>query len=401
MPAADAGGSLLLTEEQAFLGSTVRGFLEDRAAERAVRRVMETADGIDRALWRDLAGSLGACGLTVPEGLGGAGATFVETALVCEELGRSLACVPYLSSVVLAQTLLLDSADPDAQARWLPGLCSGDIIATVALVEPDRKWHGRDSQLQATYVDGDWRLTGSKTYVLDGHVADVLFVIARTGAGLTIFAVDAAAPGLTRTQLPTMDQTRRLARVDLAQTPGVLVAAPGDAEKLIGRLLQVAAVAVAAESLGGAERVLEMAVDYAKVRVQFGRPIGSFQAIKHKCADMLIQVESARSAVCLARQVLGVGQSSELPIAAALAKAYCCDAYVFCAEENIQVHGGIGFTWEHPAHLYFKRARTNQVLFGDPYQHRDRIARLLLDVSDAAKYITGVTLPVDAGLTTQ
>jgi alkylation response protein AidB-like acyl-CoA dehydrogenase len=401
MPAADADGSLLLTEEQAFLGSTVRGFLEDRAAERAVRRVMETADGIDRALWRDLAGSLGACGLSVPEGLGGAGATFVETALVCEELGRSLACVPYLSSVVLAQTLLLDSADPDAQARWLPGLCSGDTIATVALVEPDRKWHGRDSQLQATYVDGDWRLTGSKTYVLDGHVADVLFVIARTGAGLTIFAVDAAAPGLTRTQLPTMDQTRRLARVDLAQTPGVLVAAPGDAEKLIGRLLQVAAVAVAAESLGGAERVLEMAVDYAKVRVQFGRPIGSFQAIKHKCADMLIQVESARSAVCLARQVLGDGQDSELPIAAALAKAYCCDAYVFCAEENIQVHGGIGFTWEHPAHLYFKRARTNQVLFGDPYQHRDRIARLLLDVSDAAKYITGVTLPVDAGLTTQ
>lgn len=383
-PAVEAGALLVLTEEQALLGSTVRGFLEDRSAEPAVRRVMETAEGIDRALWRDLAASLGACGLTVPERLGGAGATFAETAVVCEELGRSLACVPYLSSVVLAQTLLLDSADPDAQARWLPGICSGDTIATVALVEPGREWHGRDGKLQATYVDGEWRLTGSKTYVLDGQVADVLFVIARTKAGLTLFAVDGAAPGLTRTALPTMDQTRRLARVDLVQTPGVLVASPGDAEKLIDRLLQVAAVAVAAESLGGAERVLEMAVEYAKVRVQFGRPIGSFQAIKHKCADMLIQVESARSAVCLARQVLGAGQDSELPIAAALAKAYCCDAYVFCTAENIQVHGGIGFTWEHSAHLYFKRARTNQVLFGDPYQHRELIARRLLDVGNVA-----------------
>lgn len=375
-PAINSGASLLLTEDQASLGSTVRGFLEDRAAEPAVRRAMDSADGIDRALWRDL-GGLGACGLPVPERLGGAGATFVETAVVCEELGRSLACVPYMSSVVLAQTLLLDSADADAQARWLPGICSADTIATVALVEPDRGWDGRDSQLRASYVNGDWRLTGSKTYVLDGHLADVLFVIARTEPGLTIFAVDSAAPGLTRTQLRTMDQTRRLAQVSLAETPGVLVAAPGDADKLIDRLLQIAAVGVAAESLGGAEKVLEMAVEYAKVRVQFGRPIGSFQAIKHKCADMLIRVESARSAVCLARQVLGDGEDNALPIVAALAKAYCCDAYVFCAEENIQVHGGIGFTWEHSAHLYFKRARTNQLLFGDPYQHRDRIGRLL------------------------
>jgi alkylation response protein AidB-like acyl-CoA dehydrogenase len=374
--AANSGASLLLTEEQASLGATVRGFLEDRAAEPAVRRAMESADGIDRALWREL-GGLGACGLTIPERLGGAGATFVETAVVCQELGRSLACVPYLSSVVLAQTLLVDSADADAQARWLPGICSADTIATVALMESGREWDGRDSRMQASYFNGDWRLTGSKTFVLDGHVADLLFVIAHTGSGLSIFAVEAGAPGLTRAQLPTMDQTRRLARIGLAETPGVLVAAPGDAEKLIDRLLQIASVSVAAESLGGAERVLEMAVDYAKVRVQFGRPIGSFQAIKHKCADMLIQVESARSAVCLARQVLRDGQDSELPIAASLAKAYCCDAYMFCAEENIQVHGGIGFTWEHSAHLYFKRARTNQVLFGDSYQHRDRIGRLL------------------------
>lgn len=375
-PAANTGASLLLTEEQAFIGSTLRRFLNDRAAESAVRRVMETADGIDRVLWNDLAENLGACGLAVPEKLGGAGATFVETAVACEELGRSLACVPYLSSL-LAQTLLLASADADAQARWLPGICSANTIATVALVEPEGGWHGKDSQLHATYVDGDWRLTGSKTFVLDGHVADVLFVIARTDLGLSIFAVDGAAPGMKRTQLPTMDRTRRLARIDLTDARGVLVAAPGDAEKLIDRLLLVAAVGVAAENLGGAERVLEMAVDYAKVRVQFGRPIGSFQAIKHKCADMLIQVESARSAVCWARRVLADGQASELHIAASLAKAYCSDAYVFCAEENIQIHGGIGFTWEHPAHLYFKRARTNQLLFGDPYQHRDRIGRLL------------------------
>ena len=367
--------SLLLTEEQGYLATTVRELLEDRSAEPRVREVMGSAEILDRRLWQTMARELGVCGLAVPEELGGAGASFVEVAVVCEELGRALAVVPFLSTAVLAQTLLLDCGDPAAQARWLPDLCTGSTIAAVALAEPSTAWDGRDLTTTASYAEGRWSLTGTKTYVVDGQVADLLFVLARTDGGIATFAVEANAPGVSRTALPTMDQTRGLAQLQFDGCPAELVGEPG-AEGSLARLLDVAAIALAAESVGGAQRTLEMAVDYAKVRIQFGRPIGSFQAIKHKCADMLLQVETARSAAAFAR-----GSADAEPhgraLAAAAAKAYCCDAFVFCAQENIQVHGGIGFTWEHPAHLYFKRARSSQVLFGDSFQHRDRLGDLL------------------------
>ncbi|HVE28084.1 MAG TPA: acyl-CoA dehydrogenase family protein [Sporichthya sp.] len=367
--------SLLLTDEQAYLAATVRELLEDRSTEARVREVMGSEEILDRRLWQTMASELGVCGLGVPEEFGGAGASFVEVAVVCEELGRALAVVPFLSTTVLAQTLLLDCGDPAAQARWLPDLCTGATIAAVALAEPSTAWNGRDLATTASYTDGRWSLSGTKTFVIDGQVADVVFVLARTDGGIATFAVDAGAAGLTRTALPTMDQTRGLAELQFAASPAELVGEPG-AEDPLARLLDAAAIALAAEAVGGAQRTLEMAVDYAKVRIQFGRPIGSFQAIKHKCADMLLQVETARSAAAFARGCAETDPSARA-LAASAAKAYCCDAFVFCAQENIQVHGGIGFTWEHPAHLYFKRARSSQVLFGDSFQHRDRIGHLL------------------------
>jgi alkylation response protein AidB-like acyl-CoA dehydrogenase len=362
--------------EQIALADMLRDLLRNRSGEADVRRAMDSHDGHDEGLWRALA-ALGVCGLAVPEVFGGAGASLVEVSIACEELGRALSCVPYLSSVVLAQSVLLNSPDLTVQQRWLPPLASGEVIGTVALNEPQRSWHGRDSQTAATNTNGQWLLTGTKTFVPDGHAAGLVLVVARASAELGVWAVDGDARGLTRTQLPVMDQTRRLTQLVFDATPATLVTAPGEADLTLTHLLDVAAITIASECAGGAGVALEMAVDYAKTRVQFGRPIGSFQAIKHRCADMLIQAESAQSAVSYARHVLAVGTPEQLSIAAAMAKSFCADAYVYCSGENIQVHGGIGFTWEHSAHLYYKRARTNQVLFGDPVQHRARLGDLL------------------------
>ncbi|HEY6534099.1 MAG TPA: acyl-CoA dehydrogenase, partial [Acidimicrobiales bacterium] len=219
-------------------------------------------------------------------------------------------------------------------------------------------------------------ITGTKTHVLDGHVADLVLVVARTSAGLSLFRIDGESDRLLRTALATMDQTRTQAELVFDAASATLVGVDGGAGAVLARVLDVAAVALAAEQVGGAGRCLEMAVEYAKDRVQFGRPIGSFQAIKHTCADLLLQVESARSAAYYAAWAVAE-QSDELPLLASLAKAYCSDAYVAVATENIQIHGGIGFTWEHPAHLYFKRATSSAVLFGDANHHRDRIAQTI------------------------
>jgi alkylation response protein AidB-like acyl-CoA dehydrogenase len=216
-------------------------------------------------------------------------------------------------------------------------------------------------------------LDGHKSFVLDGHTADLILAVARTDGGLSLFAVPAPAPGLTRTELPALDQTRRLARCEFAATPARLIGAPGDATAILSRTLDVAAVALAAEQLGGAQRALDMAVAYAKIRHQFGRPIGSFQAIKHRCADLLLEVESLRSAVGYAAAAV-TEDSSEVPVVASLVKALASDTYFHVAAENIQIHGGIGFTWEHDAHLYFKRAKASELFLGDASYHRERLA---------------------------
>jgi alkylation response protein AidB-like acyl-CoA dehydrogenase len=362
------------SEEQEELRRSVRRFLDDKSPETEVRRLMDTTEGYDPAVWSQMAEQLGLQGLAIPEEFGGSGYTYVELIVVLEEMGRALLCAPYFSSVALAANLLLVSGDDAAQKEYLPGIANGSTIATVALAEPSGRWDEAGVTLEASGSGDKWTLTGEKLYVLDGHTADLILVAARTGAGVSVFAVDQAASGLTATPLSTMDQTRKQARITFSSTPGRLVGREGEGWAAISKMLDLAAVALAAEQVGGAQRVLDMSVEYAKNRIQFGRPIGSFQAIKHKCADMLLEVESAKSAAYYAGWA-AAEDSDELPVVASLAKSYCSEAYFHAAAENIQIHGGIGFTWEHPAHLYFKRAKSSELLFGDPTYHRELLAQ--------------------------
>jgi alkylation response protein AidB-like acyl-CoA dehydrogenase len=283
-------------------------------------------------------------------------------------------CAPYFATIALAANAILTSGDDAAKKELLPGIASGDTIATLAFTEDNGRWDEGGIATAATRAGDGWTLDGHKMFVLDGNVANLLVVAARTPAGLSLFAVEGDAPGLTRTPLATMDQTRKQARLELAGVPGRLIGADGGASAGLSRTLDLAAVALAAEQVGGAQRCLDMSVEYAKERVQFGRPIGSFQAIKHKCADMLLEVESAKSAAYYAGWA-AAESSDELPVVASLAKAYCSDAYFHAAAENIQIHGGIGFTWEHDAHLYFKRAKSSELLLGDPTYHRELLAQ--------------------------
>ena len=374
MPKGDTNVNFAFSEEQEELRKAVRRFLEDKSPETEVRRLMETTEGYDPAVWSQMADQLGLQGLTIPEEFGGSGYSYVELIVVLEEMGRALLCAPYFSSVALAANLLLVSGDDAAKKEYLPGLASGSTIGAVALAEESGRWDEEGVTLQATGSGDSWTLTGEKLYVLDGHTADLILVAARTPAGVSVFAVDKGASGLTATPLSTMDQTRKQARVTFDSTPAKLIGADGDGWTAINKMLDLAAVALAAEQVGGAQKVLEMAVEYAKVRVQFGRPIGSFQAIKHKCADMLLEVESAKSAAYYAGWA-AAEDNDELPVVASLAKSYCSEAYFHATAENIQIHGGIGFTWEHPAHLYFKRAKSSELLFGDPTYHRELLAQ--------------------------
>ena len=362
------------SEEQEELRRIVRQFLETKSSEAAVREQMETEAGYDNAVWSQMAEQMGLQGLIVPEEFGGSGYSYVELIVVLEEMGRSLLCAPYFSTVVLAANTLIHSGDDAAKGDLLPGIASGETIATLAFTEPNGRWDEAGIEMTATQAGDGWTLDGTKMFVLDGHTASLIIVAARTGKGVSLFAVDGGAAGLTRTALSTMDQTRKQAKLDFAGTPATLVGTEGDGWNVLSRVLDLAAVALAAEQVGGAQKVLEMAVEYAKVRVQFGRPIGSFQAIKHKCADMLLEVESAKSAAYYAGWCASE-LNDELPSVASLAKAYCSDAYFHAAAENIQIHGGIGFTWEHPAHLYFKRAKSSELLFGDPTYHRELLAQ--------------------------
>ena len=362
------------TEEQEELRKTVRAFLDAKSSEEAVREQMETEDGYDAAVWSQMAEQMGLQGLHIPEEFGGSGFGYVELGIVLEEMGRSLLCAPFFSSVVLAGNTLIESGDDAAKQKYLPGIASGETIATLAYTEPSGKWD--ESGITATATkDGDsYKINGTKSFVLDGHTANLIIVAAKTDAGTSLFAVEGDASGLTRTALSTMDQTRKQAKLEFADTPATLIGEDGKGWDILTTVLDLAAVSLAAEQVGGAQKVLEMAVEYAKVRVQFGRPIGSFQAIKHKCADMLLEVESAKSAAYYGMWCASE-MNDELPSTASLAKAYCSEAYFHAAAENIQIHGGIGFTWEHPAHLYFKRAKSSELLFGDPTYHREQLAQ--------------------------
>lgn len=358
------------TEEQEQLREFVRSFMDEKSSETAVRELMDTDSGYDAAVWSQMAEQMGLQSLIIPEEFGGQGFSFVELGVVLEEMGRRLLCAPFLSGL-LASLSVLHSGDDAAKKAYLPGIASGETIATLAFTEESGKWD--ESGIEAT-ADADGKISGTKSFVIDGSTASLLIVAARSAAGVSLYAVDAASADVTATALSTMDQTRKQSKIVFDGAQGTLIGTDGAGWDTLSTVLDLAAVALAAEQVGGAQFVLEMAVQYAKDRVQFGRPIGSFQAIKHKCADMLLEVESAKSAAyyglwCAAEL------NDELPSVASLAKAYCSEAYFHATAENIQIHGGIGFTWEHPAHLYFKRAKSSELMFGDPAYHRELLAQ--------------------------
>ena len=362
------------SDEQEELRTGVRRFLAEKSPETEVRRLMETTEGYDPAVWSQMADQLGLQSLTIPEEFGGSGFSYVELVVVLEEMGAALLCAPFFSTVALAANALLTSGDDEAKKSYLPGIASGETIATLAITEDNGKWDFSGIELAAEKSGNGFVLNGHKMFVIDGHIANLIVVAARTSAGVSLFAVDGDAAGLTRTSLPTMDQTRKQARLEFSGTPATLIGVDGGAEAGLSKTLDLAAVALAAEQVGGAQHVLDASVEYAKTRIQFGRPIGSFQAIKHKCADMLLEVESAKSAAYYAAWA-AAEDSDELPVVASLSKSYCSEAYFHSAAENIQIHGGIGFTWEHPAHLYFKRAKSSELLLGDPAYHRELLAQ--------------------------
>jgi len=377
------------TDEQEAFRHEVRRFLEDHAPIGEARRLMETAAGYDPRVWRKLCDELGLAGLTVPESHGGQGFGAVELGIVLQEMGRTLLCAPFFASAVLATGAIQAGASEAHQQALLPGLAAGTTIGTLAFAPPGGGWDVTDVALTATPDAGTHRIDGVASYVLDGETADLIVAIARApgsaGAeGLTLFAVAGDAAGLTRRRLRTLDATRKLSELSFASVIAEPLGPIGEAAPALRHALDLAAVALANEMVGAAERVLETTVEYAKTRVQFGRPIGSFQAIKHKCADMLLEVELAKSAAQYAAAAASE-ESDELPAVASLTKALVADAFVHAATESIQIHGGIGFTWEHDCHLYFKRARSSEQLLGDSPWHRERLAHLELDApGDAA-----------------
>jgi alkylation response protein AidB-like acyl-CoA dehydrogenase len=361
--------------EQEELRRTVRQFLDKTSPETDVRQLMASERGYDADAWHRMAEELGLLGLAIPEGYGGAGAGFTELGIVAQEMGRALFCGPFLGTAVLATAALLESADDAAQRSWLPGIAAGELIATLALpgslpgADGDPAWEVAALGPDAT---GGWVLDGTAGFVLDGHVADLVLVPATTREGTSLFSVRGTAPGLARTVLPAFDATRKHARLHFSATPATLIGPAGGAAPALAHVLDLGCVALACEQVGVAERALDMARDYALLRTQFGRPVGSFQAVKHKLANVLLEVEAARSSAWYGLWTADF-QRDQLPVVASIAQATCSAAAYLATAENMQVHGGIGYTWEHSAHLYFRRATTSRMWLGDPAGHYERL----------------------------
>ena len=368
------------SEEQELLRRTARDFLDKECPMTYVRRMMEDERGYAEELWRKMA-ELGWLGLICPEAYGGAGLSMVDLVVVLEEMGRAVMPGPFFSTAVLGGLALMEGGSPQHKERLLPQIAAGKAKVTLAFLEDAARWDEAGVRLKAQRAGKGYRLRGTKLFVPDAHVSDYLVVAARTGRALSLFLVESRQEGVRTVPLTTMDQTRKMCEVTLEDVrvgADALLGEPGGGWPVLERVLQGAKTALCAEMCGGAQKVLDMSVEYAKMREQFGRPIGSFQAIQHKCANMLVQVENARSAAYYAAWAVATG-AAQAPLAAAMAKAYCSDAYRQVAAEGIQIHGGIGFTWEHDMHLYFKRAKTSEVMFGDAAWNRELVAQHTLD----------------------
>ena len=370
------------SEEQDMLRESVREFLVGECPMTYVRKMMEDERGFSDEQWSKMA-ALGWTSLIVPEEYGGAGLTLVDMVVVLEEMGKVVMPGPFLASTILGGVAIALGGSSDQKKRYLGGLASGEQRATLAQVEDSGRWDAKGIALRAEADGQGYHLRGTKLFVHDAHNADVMVVAARTSGagdeGVTLFLVENGA-GVESRVLKTMDQTRKLCEVgfDVRVGRDAVLGEVGGGWPLLERVIDCAKVALCAEMCGGAQRVLDMSVEYAKVREQFGKPIGSFQAIQHKCADMMVQVESAKSATYYAAWAVA-NDVPEAHLAACMAKAYCSDAYREVSGEGIQIHGGIGFTWEHDMHLYFKRAKGSEVTFGDATWNRELVAQVVLD----------------------
>ncbi len=365
--------------EQEEFRAAVRRFLADRSPTKEVRRLMATDAGWERKGWQALNSELGLCAVRIPEAMGGHGFGFGEHCIVLEEMGRSLLCAPYFASTVLGAGAILNGASAAQQQSLLPAIASGDTVATLASTEDNGRWDAAGTALTATKAGGAYRLNGHKSFVLDGHTADLIVVLARAPgssgeSGLSLFTVRGDASGLARRPLATMDQTRKLARLVFDNVEAELLGDEGAGAAPFARTMVEAAVCLSSEMVGGAARLREDALAYAMMRMQFGRPIASFQSMKHKQADMLLEVELAKSAAHYAAAALDEGDADVIATAS-LAKACASDTYLQTAIHAIQIHGGIGFTWENDTHLWFKRAKASEVLFGDAHLHREQMMR--------------------------
>ena len=370
----------VFTSEQGQLRDAVRKFSAEHFSEEKIRQFMESDPPFDPKVWARLGGELGVLGLSVPEADGGVGGTLVDQAVAIEELGARLACGPLFGTVYLAIPALVAAPSGQARDELLGDLVEGRRTAALAVVDRVGVF---DPEAVAVTADGD-ALSGNVTQVVDGGIADVLLVAARGSDGVALYAVDATGAGVQRTTLATLDLTRSEANITFSGAPATLIAGVDDTARIVDHALAVGAALLAVEQVGAAQHLLDLSVEYAKSRLQFGRPIGSFQAVKHRLADLLVDVEHARSAAYHAIWALTDG-SDDPALATSIAQAVCSAALSHVATDTIQVHGGIGFTWEHDAHLYYKRATTDAVLLGSAEQHRDRVAAMVLDGAAAQR----------------
>jgi alkylation response protein AidB-like acyl-CoA dehydrogenase len=354
-----------LSESQEFLKDSARKFFAGECSSAEVRRLMETDTAYDPALWSKLVDQ-GYTGIIYPEAYGGVGLGKVELMLLMEEAGRALLPGPFFSTAVLAGSILDAVATPAHKIKYLAPICRGEARATVAIPEASGSWNPQDVELAAS----GGKLTGEKFFVPDAAVADLVIVVARNG----VFIVDPRAGGVKISPMAGMDLTRKLYAIEFSSAPAEELGATAN----LPRALDIATAALAAELVGGMQRTLDLTVEYAKTRKQFGKPIGMFQAVQHQCADMYLETESARSAVYYAGWALEEN-SLDAPKAVSIAKMYASDAARTVGNRGIQIHGGMGFTWENDIHLYYRRAKASETAFGDATFHRERIASLVID----------------------
>ena len=365
------------SSEQEEFRTSLRRFLGERSPAKEVRRLMETETGFEPAAWRKLNAELGLTAVRIPEAYGGQGFGFGELGIVLEEMGRALLCAPFFSTAVLATGAILNAGTEAEKQALLPSIASGDTIATLAWVEDPAHWDAAATKMTAKQSGKSFKLDGTKSYVIDGHTADLIVVLARApgtsgDAGLSLFTVKGDAKGLERKNLKVMDPTRKLARLDFKGVEATLLGEAGGAAAPFARTMVEAAVCLANEMAGVAERLREDALEYAKMRVQFGRAIASFQSMKHKHADMLVDVELAKSAAYYAAAALDDGDDDIVAVAS-IAKAAASEAALQTGIHAIQIHGGICFTWDNDTHLWFKRAKSSEVLLGDAHHHREKM----------------------------